>query len=353
MKRIFILLTVLLLGVFSAQASEEAPILRLINQIRVERPHTYKNLTIFPLTLTKFSDERDYLTLDEAVKESYLRISELSSAEVNEVLVENRSKYFVFLLASELLAGCKQDRMVANDCLLPPQSGKIHLKVYCTEHGRWQATSESFKSLGAAPHLSMRQLAKETKSQERVWNEVESKQAELGVTSAPTGAFKSVLDDKEVQQRCQPYFDEFSGIPRLNYGGQTRLSRNVCGVVVAVGNEILCADIFTNPSLFRKLWFKLLKSYVLDVLNRPIRNCDLSRRDIERFVEIVLEADFRAGETDGVGRAVEIYSSRLSGSALIYQDCVIHCDLFPKTMIPREDDENTPKLQYRREKVRE
>ncbi len=300
---------------------EERPIRELIEDIRVERPIRHKNLTIFPLSLDRVRDRTRYLALDEALRKGVLIITELDGARVNEVEVENTCRHYVFLMAGELLTGCKQDRMVSDDCLLPPRSGKVRLRVYCTEHGRWTPQTKRFKSLGESAHIYMRQVAKATKSQDRVWEEVEEKRDELGVAPSETRAFKKVVEDRGVRRDVEPYLDKLGGVPGL--------ARNVCGVVAAVGGRILVCDVFSSPDLFQRLWAKLLRSYVLDVVHRTSAG-SVSLGEVEDFLRNAVDAQHSRGRTDGVGRGVEIQSRLVFGSALIYKGHVVHLDLFPR-----------------------
>lgn len=343
MNHSLIILIAALAALMPISAQAQKVVLGYLGGLKVESPVTHRNLTIYPLTAGRYERSFDALTLDQAVRQGLLRITELGSGNVNRVLVENTSRRYVFLMAGELLAGCKQDRMVANDCLLEPRSGKVELSVYCTEHGRWTSQSSDFKSLEASAHVRMRQVAKESGSQQQVWDEVRSKAGALSVAPAPTEALQSVIEDKEVASRCAPYKKHFEQIPSLG--------RNVLGVAVATGDEIICIDVFATPALFRALWPKLLQSYVLDVIDRPDSRCRVAGRDIERILDRVPDADFRAGATDGAGSAWSISGQGLTGSALVHRSSVVHCDLFPsRTVAP--DDGEAPKLDYRRQRTR-
>lgn len=343
MHRAFPLLVAALTVLPAVKAPAQKAVLGYLGGLKVAAPASYQNLTVFPLTSTSYERSFDALTLDQATSQGAIRITELGSGNVNRVLVENTSKRCVFLMAGELLAGCKQDRMVANDCLLEPRSGKVELSVFCTEHGRWTSQSRDFKSLEASAHVRMRQVAKESGSQQQVWDEVRSKAAGLSVAPAPTEALQSVIGDKEVAARCVPYKKHFDRIPSLG--------PNVVGVAVAAGDEIICIDVFASPSLFRTLWPKLLQSYVLDVIDRPDQACRVGRRDVERILDRAPDADFRPGNTDGVGSAWAISGNGMTGSALAYRSSVVHCDLFPSRPVGSGDSE-TPKLDYRRQRTR-
>lgn len=343
MHRPLALLVAALACLPAADAPAQKVVLGCLEGLKVGSPVTHKNLTIFPLTAGRYERSFDALTLDQAARQGVLKITELGSGNVNRVLVENTSRRYVFLMAGELLAGCKQDRMVANDCLLEPKSGKVELSVYCTEHGRWTSQTNDFKSLEASAHVRMRQVAKESGSQQQVWDEVRSKAGALSVAPAPTEALQSVIGDKEVASRCVPYKKHFEQIPSLGQG--------VVGVAVATGDEIICVDVFASPALLGALWPKLLQSYVLDVIDRPESGCRVSRRDVERVLDRVPDADFRAGTTDGAGSAWAISGRGLTGSALVHRSSVVHCDLFPgRTAV--SDDSESPKLDYRRQRTR-
>lgn len=346
---IIIGLTVLFISVFllafkSASGKDrpesrnpENSINKFIQRTGVEKPVHYRNLTIFPVSLSKIEDRRNYLTLDEATRNGYLKITEIGEGNVNEVWAHNKSKREIFLMAGEILTGSKQNRMVADDCLLPAYS-KIRLKVYCVEHGRWTKRTETFGSEGSAVHPMMRDEAKASKSQERVWEEVDRKAGSLGVPSSPTKDFQSVMGDKEVRASSKPYVDHFYNIPKLK--------RNSIGVVVAVGDRIICADLFANPEIFNKLWRKLLDSYVVDAIDKDPEECYITTYDAQRFLERVLDANITELNTEGLGTLVEISGNSVRGSSIIYTDGVVHLDLFPLSRRTFRND--PPNLEYRR-----
>jgi hypothetical protein len=311
----------------------------LIKSVQVESHTHHQNLTIFPLISRSSRDRTRYLTLDEAIRRGDLRITELGDGIVNEVLVKNNSRHYVFIMAGEIITGSKQDRMVSYDCLLPPKSKKVRLSVYCVEQGRWTSVSKEFNSTGESAHIQMRKLAKAKKSQGSVWREVEEKGAKLKVAPSTTRAFTKVLEDRDVQKNMEPYYKKFTPIPNI--------SPDINGVVVVEGDRIVVCDLFSSPELFRKLWPKLLRSYVLEVMNTPYHSRSLSRRDVKEFIRDALDAHIETEETDGVGRAVEISSNRIFGTALIHHENVVHFDLFPNRDILLNDSymDNDPRRQ--------
>src|SRR5208283_6126627 len=103
-------------------------------------------------------------------------------ASVNQLVLINRSKRPLLLLAGELVSGGKQDRIIAKDRIVAPGSEPLPLDVFCVEHGRWSSGSQ-FTAAKTMVHPSVREQAAVNQSQPRVWASVRG-----GTTAAPPGA---------------------------------------------------------------------------------------------------------------------------------------------------------------------
>jgi hypothetical protein len=66
-----------------------------------------------------------------------------SAPAVNQLVLVNRSKRPLLLLAGELVSGGKQDRIIAKDRIVAPGAEPLPLDVFCVEHGRWSSGSNS------------------------------------------------------------------------------------------------------------------------------------------------------------------------------------------------------------------
>jgi hypothetical protein len=189
----------------------------------------------------------------------------------------------------------------------------------------------------------MRRLAKESKSQQQVWNEVESKSGTLSVPGCATGTYQSIVTDRDVKLRADPYLREFKDVPAL--------VKDAVGVAVVAGGEIVCVDVFSDAALFRAMWPKLLSSYIMDALDRGGTRRGPDRAGIGRFIRGAAGAGRTRSTTDGVGQAWELSGGGAYGSALVYNDAVVHCDLFPGGSVGDcPDDGEAPRLQFRRER---
>jgi hypothetical protein len=163
-----------------------------------------------------------------------------------------------------MLRGGKQDRIIAQDLVIPARA-KIEVAVYCVEHGRWAHAAGAPARFTAGRSMAGAGVRRAAGGggggggggQGAVWSEVADSQERLKAPSE-TGALRSVHDSKEVQQQAAPYQRALADLCREHPKAN--------GVVVVVDGEILAADLFGSPALFRQLWPQLLEAYAIDAL---------------------------------------------------------------------------------------
>lgn len=254
---------------------------------RLGSPITHNNLTVFPVLADETRSTEEFITLDEGLRSGKVRVTEIGAdgrlqtirpnqrsadhAEVNRLMVINNSGKTLVLIAGEIVIGGKQDRIVGHDCLVTSSNKPVPLDVFCVEHGRWQSGTavgqshggsteyvvgfQAAKSVMASPQV--REKAQAKKDQSQVWSEVAKTERANGVSSS-TGTLNKVYSDKQVNARLEA-FDRSLG-PKL-------IGKNIVGAVVAIGGEIVSADVFANSALFQAYWPKLLKSYALQAVS--------------------------------------------------------------------------------------
>jgi len=292
---------------------------------------SHGNLTVFPL-YGPATGERDYVTLDKAIKKGYVEVQEKDGGEVNTVRVKNKSDRYVFGMAGEIITGAKQNRMLQRDVMIHPKSGWLDLSVYCVEHGRWAGSSMEFGSKSQIAAGRVRGKAANSQSQSGVWAEVDANNADIGIAPA-TGRFDAVYDDEKVQKKVAEYRGRLeTAVPTL--------ADNVLGVAVAVGDRIVCVDAFSSPSLFRKMWPRLLESYVIDAVSRTPSG-KTTKGEVEDFIRDAASAAVIYEPTVGGGQALRIDGVETTGSALVSGKEVVHLDLFPA----EEGDSDSSPLQ--------
>src|SRR6202140_451090 len=108
-----------------------------------------------------------------------------SGASVSQLVLINRSKRPLLLLAGELVSGGKQDRIIGKDRIVPVGSEPLPLDVFCVEHGRWTGASSQFIASKTIVHPSVREQAAVAQDQGEVWDAVRS--GTLAKTAPPAG----------------------------------------------------------------------------------------------------------------------------------------------------------------------
>ncbi|HWY43493.1 MAG TPA: DUF6569 family protein [Candidatus Sulfotelmatobacter sp.] len=312
---------------------------------RLLSPITYENITIFPVVTTTIADTSHFLTLEEGLASGEVLVTEQGSdgmarsrdgrvipnysvsASVNQLVLINRSKRPLLLLAGELVSGGKQDRIIGKDRLVPVGAEPLPLNVFCVEHGRW-SSGANFSAAKTIVHPSVREQAAIAQKQTEVWNAVRS-----GTTAAPAPAAPPARMSVEVlsgaianEAPTESYdglynksrsvggsVDSFVEEVQRRFSKETSVLKNerVVGVVVAYGGEVAWSDIFASDNLFQKYWTKLLRSYAVEALARPTLREVAGRDSAQRFL-YSLRGTIKEETEPGVYRWREINEGRLS-----------------------------------------
>jgi hypothetical protein len=291
-------------------------------------PITYENLTIFPVVSTQLVDTSNFSTLDEALASGdavvteqgdYLRRTREGAAQtmpprvgaqVNQLVLVNRGKRPLILLAGEVVSGGKQDRIIGKDRIVPIGAPPLPLDVFCVEHGRWTGASDKFAGAKMMAHPSVREKAAVEQDQSQVWAAVRG-QASMSSNSennpnnrvasaAPPPALSSrsldgvIASEAPTQSYKQIYESRAVGTSVANFAEQIqrRFDRatsglkgeRVVGVVVAFGGEVAWSDAFASSQLFEIYWPKLLRSYVIEALTRHATRENASLDDARDFL---------------------------------------------------------------------
>jgi hypothetical protein len=293
-------------------------------------PITYENISIFPVVSSTSQDTAAFLTLDEGLSTGEVTVSEQGSdglsrsrdgrpsvsqystgASVNRLVLINRGKRPVLLLAGELVSGGKQDRIIAKDRIVAPGSDPLPLDVFCVEHGRWSSGSQ-FSAAKTMVHPSVREQAALRQNQNEVWASVRagttapraaaapapriasSDLAAAMETTAPTQSYAKMYQESTVGASVDTFVDEVqrrftratSGEKAGEKGGGKGPAKgeHIVGVVVAYGGEVAWSDIFASADLFQHYWAKLLRSYAVEALARPSLREVASREDAHEFL---------------------------------------------------------------------
>jgi ARG/rhodanese/phosphatase superfamily protein len=303
------------------------------NQYRVLAPLQSGDLTIFPVvqpTGDTKAERWQYITLDEGLRSGQVVVAEggqimglirsrhpnspvlLRGDEVNRLVLINNSSRPLLLLAGEIVAGGKQDRVIGKDRIVPPESDPIDLSVFCIEPGRWTGESPEFHAAGKAGESFMvqpevRSKAMAMQNQQQVWDAVGSVIHEMaaapevraGATATPPSTsyarnMESAAIEHEVDKAAAPLLRSREAL-RAELGKE-----HAVGVVVAVRGEIIWADIFSNTEMLEQYWTKLIRSYAAEALSGPeARSSSPTANDAQRFLATATAGHIDSeGETD-------------------------------------------------------
>ncbi len=237
---------------------------------RISGPYTYKNLTVFLIHGESRGGTGNVLTLDEALSQKKIRIYETS--QVDRLFVENLSDEMpVFIQSGDIIKGGKQDRVMRNDLMIEPNSGKVPVSSFCVEQGRWsrrgaESQAEFSSSKKSLSSKELKLANKYRSSQGEIWNEVAQVQQRLGENvgklvkkSESVTSLQLTLEDKDVEKHVKAYMDEISK--------QIGDSKDVIGLAFAVNNKLNNAHLYGNAVLFRKLRDKMLESCAVEALS--------------------------------------------------------------------------------------
>jgi len=288
----------------------------------IGEPVTYQDLTIFPVISSQNPDTSEFETLDEALSSGDAIISEqggymrrtrdgepvpiyTGGSQVNQLVLVNRGKRPLLLLAGEVVSGGKQDRIIGKDRIVPTGSAPLPLDVFCVEHGRWTGDSMNFSAAETMVHPTVREQAAVKQDQSEVWAAVRDETPKVGesesvtvngtsagvgsgvgfsagapapaavsraaiggvISEAPTQSYRRIYQSPMVQNSVEGFADEMGR--RFDRATSGIKGGHVVGVIVAFGDEVAWSDVFASSQLFETYWPKLLRSYVVEALTRP------------------------------------------------------------------------------------
>jgi hypothetical protein len=237
----------------------------------------FKNLKIVPIRAKKGGENSlpNIVSLSQALKLGLATISERGTASTENVhylRIDNHSNKSVYISSGEVIAGGRQDRMIAKDTILAPSERDQYVPVMCVEEGRWSEKEKKFiYSNFANPHL--RRVLDQNKNQVLIWQEINS-QLDSGKIKNKTFAYLSRNLDKKFSMANDEYFNFFLDKFR-------KTDSSVVGFVAVSGNRVIGSDIFASKDLFYSQLEPLLKGYTDDAVlfGAPIVYPDKSLHD--------------------------------------------------------------------------
>jgi hypothetical protein len=289
---------------------------RAVRALRIGGSSQHGGLTVFWITSVVPASALSVETLEEARASGALAITERATPTVPELVVDNRGKSHVLLLAGEILVGGKQNRVLREDILLPPLSGARSIGVYCVEQGRWNEGRRDFEGKLSFADPNLRRKVYDKVDQQTVWSAVAGF-TESARAASPTQSYQQALEAPAVRE-------EMGAAERVL---DVKAAPDAVGAAVFVGGTLSGIDVFGSPGLFARQWTKLLRAHAAGAYvtspSSTVSEAKL-RATLQGLLGAAASAPGSVRGNAGVGQIFEFAVERSRGAALSYESGIVH-----------------------------
>jgi len=237
-----------------------------------------------PSLYKEFMNMGKYTTLENAIKQSKIRVREMGSESVNTLRFSNVSKDSILISMGDVVKGGKQDRVIEKDTVIAPGQS-ISVSVYCVEPERWTAGSSgnSFNTYHSNANNVLRKSIVKEKSQDKVWENVGAINTANG-TSTSTGTYTAVTQSPKYNTDMKEYKDAFTSAIMAD--------STIVGVLAVTGDRIIGCDIYGTPQLFRSNMANILNSYISEALYNG-KDVTISEATVAKYLDDLLSNETR------------------------------------------------------------
>ena len=317
-----------------------------LEQAKVGRKQSFKNMTVYPL-LSTYAIALEYYFLDEALDEALIEVVEVDQdGAVPELKVVNKSEQLILIIDGEELVGAKQNRIV-NTTILIPGNSTIVIPVTCVEQGRWSYDEPRFHSekrvmsanmranKAEQVHASLRQSEDFRSDQGAIWDEVEAKAIRRSAES-PSMAMAAIYEKD--RSSIQDYTKHF------------RLIDSQVGAVFVINGKVVGLDTFGKPESYSKIFKKLVESYALDAVDwfDPAKEVKTLRSEVTKFIKASRSTQVETRPSVGLGKDCRLESKKVAGFALTLDDQILHMSIFAKENGPNNVKQSARMERYSR-----
>jgi hypothetical protein len=259
-----------------------------------------------PSLSQQFKGMGKYTTLENAIKQSKIKVQELGTGSVNTLRFGNSSKDTILICMGDIVKGGNQDRVIEKDTLIAP--GKvIELSVYCVEHGRWSGTSGAkFNTYHSNINNIVRKSIVKEKSQGKVWEKVGDINRENG-TANSTSTYTAVTQSQKYNEEIKEYKDAFTK--------DIMADSSIVGVLAVTGDRIIGCDIYASPSLFRSNAGNILSSYISEAVYDG-KAVTISAATVAKYLDDLLTDDAKQDKLlENNGRSLKVNGKKVKITA--------------------------------------
>lgn len=227
--------------------------------------YTCEKLRLYPIIANDafreaHKDIGQSVPMNKALADGRLKVSEKEGGgTVNTLQAKNTSNDTIYLMQGEVVVGGKQDRMLAQDVLIPP-GASMDIGAFCVEHGRWSegGTGKAFNGTAGVVSQEVRKAAAVQKDQSEVWDKV-AKNVAKHDANAPSGSYVAVTRDEKFAKAQKQYKDQLGRLPVS--------IKHVVGVVAVTGDRVVGCDVFATEDMFAQAFPQLIDAYIAEALS--------------------------------------------------------------------------------------
>lgn len=247
---------------------------------------TFRSLKLIPIRFKaqETSEEpgvnrgKKTITLATAMEEHKVKVQEMQyeqGADVNWLQVTNHSRQDVFIQAGEIVAGGKQDRMIAETRFIAPGSTD-YIHVFCVEKRRWSEKAKPFSYAGIA-NTKVRKAMDMKARQADVWKEIDNEFAAEKKKSETWSYLDLYKDASDADTAFLSYF----------LRKYAECERNLAGFVFVGPTGVASVEIFATPDLLDITFENMLRSYIATfaAINSPARG---DQSAVKSFLDKIL-----------------------------------------------------------------
>lgn len=300
-----------------------AELRQLLKLVQLGDPLHWRGVGLYPLSWPEHRPS-PYTLLGEALARHETLVDEISDhGSVPELLVVNRSDRPILIPEGEVLVGAKQNRVVNVTVLVPPKASLV-LPVSCVEQGRWRYDRRGFHAAASAPPSLRLKKIRSVQRNRELHGTAASDQAEVWQEVARH------LRDKRVHSATSSLADGYAARARQldEFQRHFPLPNGTSGLLIVRAGRVASLELFDSPDTLSALWPRLSQAYFFDAIEWPIATpANPDTEPVERFLDH-LAAHARPRVAIGLGDELEINSTSIIGSALIYDSQLCHLAAF-------------------------
>ena len=283
--------------------------------LQVDSAWTFQKLQLVPFRFKQMGrgqidlleGAKPLLSLKDAMQYGKIKVAEFYSnhdADIRVLTVKNLSKQAIIINEGDLLAGGKQDRMVAETKILAPGTEEF-LNVYCVEPGRWDAKPKPFK-FGGSADLALRNTMLASGRQSEIWKAIEK---QFGVGHGLPEGFNYIDNHQALSDSAKIYLAYFK--ERFTYSDSS-----YAGFLSITGDKIIGCELYSDQNFTLRSIDNIFEAAIAQALQHgslPV----MKQEEMEAAIKPLIESE-----------PAQKHFLEKHGKAFYYRNRIVHIRVF-------------------------